>query len=489
MKNKTKILGKAAIFTMLLGTAFNSNAQNWLTAGNALTSGGFLGTTNTQDLIFKTNNVQNMVIQNSTGDVGIGVSSPGNFLDISAGSRSGTHITGDALYVTGNLGSNTGIRFAHNNATQGINFGYSGISKYASTGSNNNLTIDAASTGNLLFQTSATGYVGIGTASPAMKLDVNGANSSGQTAAFRNGNSNIFLTSAMAATAFNPLTQSGDNGIFWTDQNNAANSSSSFIIAPWSSSTYGMRLDGSSGNFTVGGQAYGAYATTLGMCGSSAIGYGTSYIGFNASRSSSGTWTAKTDAAHNGGNIIYGDINGNLRFVNIPNSSTPTVSQTLSDATVYTNTIMQISNNGKVLIGNPFGSSPFYTQNMNTPGAYNLYVTGGILTEQVRVAVVNTSGWADYVFADGYKLKPLSEVEQYLKDNKHLPDVPSTTEVTKNGIDVATMDATLLKKIEELTLYTIELQKQNTTLEKSNSANAAKIDQLEEQMKALVSGK
>jgi len=58
-----------------------------------------------------------------------------------------------------------------------------------------------------------------------------------------------------------------------------------------------------------------------------------------------------------------------------------------------------------------------------------------------------------------YNLMPLKELEQYIKQNKHLPDVPTQDEISKNGIDVYEMNAVLLKKVEELTLYVIELEK------------------------------
>jgi hypothetical protein len=58
-----------------------------------------------------------------------------------------------------------------------------------------------------------------------------------------------------------------------------------------------------------------------------------------------------------------------------------------------------------------------------------------------------------------YNLMPLKELEQYIKQNKHLPDVPTQDEISKNGIDVYEMNAVLLKKLEELKLYVIELEK------------------------------
>lgn len=92
--------------------------------------------------------------------------------------------------------------------------------------------------------------------------------------------------------------------------------------------------------------------------------------------------------------------------------------------------------------------------------SYKLAVGGGILTEKIRVATSGTTFWADYVFEPSFKLKPLKEVENYIKENKHLPDVPSTAEVSQNGIDLAQTQAILLQKIEELTLYVIKQDKE-----------------------------
>jgi hypothetical protein len=65
-----------------------------------------------------------------------------------------------------------------------------------------------------------------------------------------------------------------------------------------------------------------------------------------------------------------------------------------------------------------------------------------------------------------YNLMPLKELEQYIIQNKHLPDVPTQDEISKNGIDVYEMNAVLLKKVEELTLYVIELEKRIDEMEK-----------------------
>lgn len=100
------------------------------------------------------------------------------------------------------------------------------------------------------------------------------------------------------------------------------------------------------------------------------------------------------------------------------------------------------------------------------PDGYHLYVKEGILTEKVKVALKSTDNWADFVFADNYQLKSINQVESFIKENKHLPDMPSAEEVVENGINVAEMDAKLLQQIEELWLHMIELKKENEELKK-----------------------
>lgn len=93
------------------------------------------------------------------------------------------------------------------------------------------------------------------------------------------------------------------------------------------------------------------------------------------------------------------------------------------------------------------------------PGNYKLYVSNGILAERVKVAVRTSDKWADYVFSPSYRVKPLEEVEAFVRLHKHLPGVPSAEQVVREGLDVAEMNATLLEKIEELTLHVIRQEK------------------------------
>ncbi|HEX2922203.1 MAG TPA: hypothetical protein VHO50_13655 [Bacteroidales bacterium] len=95
-----------------------------------------------------------------------------------------------------------------------------------------------------------------------------------------------------------------------------------------------------------------------------------------------------------------------------------------------------------------------------TPGKYLLNVSGTIRANEI---VVNTSG-ADFVFESGYKLAGLEEIENYIEENKHLPGVPSAKSMQEEGMSMSEMQTTLLQKIEEITLYLIELKKENSSL-------------------------
>ena len=108
----------------------------------------------------------------------------------------------------------------------------------------------------------------------------------------------------------------------------------------------------------------------------------------------------------------------------------------------------------------------------NTVDGYALAVDGGIITDEVLI--LNVEDWPDYVFGKEYKLMSLNDLKAYINQNNHLPDLPSAQDVEENGINVVEMQKALLKKIEELTLYTVEQQRLIEELQ-------AKIEQLENQ--------
>ncbi|MCZ8354642.1 MAG: hypothetical protein O9340_07900 [Cyclobacteriaceae bacterium] len=100
----------------------------------------------------------------------------------------------------------------------------------------------------------------------------------------------------------------------------------------------------------------------------------------------------------------------------------------------------------------------------NDPKGYKLAVAGKLVAEEVNVKL--RGNWPDYVFDSKYQLPTLPELENYLFKNKHLPNVPSAQDVSDKGIELGEMNKILLQKIEELTLYVIELDKRNTELKR-----------------------
>ncbi len=83
-----------------------------------------------------------------------------------------------------------------------------------------------------------------------------------------------------------------------------------------------------------------------------------------------------------------------------------------------------------------------------------------VYAEAITVTPTSLSSWPDYVFKKEYKLMPLKELEEYINKNNHLPNVPSSEEISKNGVNVYEMNKTLLEKVEEMSLYIIELKKE-----------------------------
>jgi hypothetical protein len=129
--------------------------------------------------------------------------------------------------------------------------------------------------------------------------------------------------------------------------------------------------------------------------------------------------------------------------------------------------------------------SNFYVDGTNSrvgigtsPGNYKLNVAGRIRANEV---VVNTTG-ADFVFAPDYKLPSLSELESYIKENNHLPDLASATEMKENGMNVSEMQTKLLQKMEEMTLYIIELNKKNELQNMKNELQNKEIEMLKQKI-------
>jgi len=183
------------------------------------------------------------------------------------------------------------------------------------------------------------------------------------------------------------------------------------------SGTYNTFIGNSAGRLNTAGTKNTYLGASAGRVSG---GSGNVFIGYNAGYNETGSNKLYIDNSLTPLPLIYGDFQDNYVIINGGETTVSSVSD-LSD--------------------------------------YALYVTKGILTEKVKVAKVED--WADYVFAEDYKLNTIEEVENFIEENKHLPNVPSAAEVSENGVDMVEMDATLLRQIEELWLHVIEMNKEN----------------------------
>lgn len=187
--------------------------------------------------------------------------------------------------------------------------------------------------------------------------------------------------------------------------------------------------------------------------------------------------TAPTNALEVNGTLVSSD----LKISNLANP-TPKVLIVGSDGIVQSTSYsalgdnlgnhkatQNINLNGKKIVNGTSTNGLFIGTNGNVrigSGSGNpnkaLEVNGVVRSKEV---LVEATGWADFVFEDGYNLMPLTEIEQFVKQHGHLPDIPSAKEVEENGIGLGEMNALLLQKIEEMTLHLIEMEKRIQELE------------------------
>jgi hypothetical protein len=236
---------------------------------------------------------------------------------------------------------------------------------------------------------------------------------------------------SLHAAAYNVITQDGDAGIIYGSTVGGTNFG--FVLAPWSNTMSGLRMD-QNGNVGIG----------------------------IATSSSPLTVSSNTQVI----SLFKLNGSGNTNIAIANNSGQLSLGVGAATPHPYA-----WSTTGKFFIGND-GDPTLFVNGMangnvgigcqDTKG-YKLAVAGNAIFTKVTVKALP---WADYVFNTDYRLRPLSEVEQYIKEHHHLPEVPGADEVEKNGIDVGDNQATLLKKIEELTLYVIEQNKKIEELQR-----------------------
>jgi hypothetical protein len=405
----------------------------------------------------------------SSGNVGISTSAPGCFLDVADTSANTLKTVLARLQEGNSIGEGTYLGIKSYNTQPGIVNSFSIEHKfYGMLNSSINFYRGGATTGGFLtFSTNnnsermridAIGYVGIGTSAPENQLDVKGGISLGSGSVNSN-TTKLFVKNPAGKTwaissGANSVTESSFSIYNWTD-----NQTTPFLHIS-SSGNVGIGTSSPVCSLDVANNSTNTLKTVLArLPEGNSIGEGT-YLGIKSYNTQPGIVNSFS-IEHK----FYGILNSSINFYR----GGATTGGFLTFSTNDNTEKMRITAEGLIGIGT---ANP----------AYKLDVLGTIRAKEVKV---DLNGTADFVFDSNYKLRPLSEVEQYVKEHKHLQEIPSAKEVEQNGVSLGEMQNKLLQKVEELTLYTIEqnkkLDQQNLEIKKQNE----KIQDLEEKIEKM----
>ena len=434
--------------SVAIGKDISVTANNSFVIGNGFSSSATLTNTVAKSIMFGVNSSTPSITirQKSTQDVmayvGIGTTNP----------MKEFHVNGNTMIS----GTDNALLFS---TSQYSSYGHFGI-KYSNNGLNFFLPNGGSTINNLLFIKS-NGNIGIGTGNPSYKLDVSGT---------------------ARATALQSTTLSVSESI--TIGNLAGNTTRVVTVGTGGvlSATDFSTMQDNLGNHTA--------TQNLNMNGFKIINDETNgglyvdtnnYIGL-------GTVNPKQMLHIVGGNILIsrvanrndkapGSINGSILFGDVTSTQYPFGSWGIE----YLND----NNNGHGLNfwkthdannNNHINYVLFLCEESNYLGnvgigtskpKHKLSVNGTIQAKELIVTTL-AADWPDFVFDPDYKLTSLKELGKYVESERHLPGVPSANEISDEGIKVGEMNAILLQKVEELTLYVIELQKQIDELKGDN---------------------
>lgn len=501
--------------TMQLGSASQSGqvTMNFRQSSNA-SSGwnqGYTSFNNNDFYLYGYENAAYRIFTNATerltvsaaGNVGVGTSSPSYKLDVvqSTSGDNGIRVQSGNSTNTIIARDSYGFEISANQTGQYINF---------LTGSQSRLLI------------SGSGNIGVGTLSPSAKLDVAGTF---KLADGTQGAGKVLTSDANGNTSWQ--TPSGGGGGQWTTSGNNIYNNNIGNVGIGNSNPANKldvsgttKLQGSSDAVQLTVQANATQTTDLIRAVNSAgntvfrvtkdgnpvwvtptydavvhpaasfqptVGYdGTNVIWGNSSAThqiSIGAigngYTAKPNIQFNGySTVLNTTFGGTFTVVNPTGGfgSSSALVMAIKGTTGQTGNLMEWQNDGGTALSSVKSDGSVTIGTTNLPSGYKLAVGGNIIAEKVRVKL-QSSGWPDYVFSNKYQLLTLPQTEAFIQQHKHLPGVPSAADVEKEGLDLGDGQAVLLKKIEELTLHLIEMNKKVEKLILENEALKKKIDQ------------
>lgn len=339
----------------------------------------------------------------------------------------------DVQYLNPKFGTSSEYKFARFGNSSSYYAGFMNNISNASFGEGNNFAIFTydnrdlvlrSGAGNTILNHSGSGNIGIGLVNPDERLHVSGA---------------VKFQRASGGSNYLKIHSSSHATFLTTDDPGTNQKHMVLQVSPTSNDAEDRHL------IFQTGKKEGAYQTRLRILGNGKVGIGNH------------TPNAKLD--------VKGHANdySNYNFI-------------VRDR--FNNADFKIRGTGQVEIG--------YQTTIHNSSHYLLAVGGGAYFEEVKVQL--KEDWPDYVFEDDFKLQDLSELETYIKNNKHLPGIPTAQEVKDNdGIELGEMNRLLLGKIEELTLYMIDQKRANDLQSEEIEALKAQNKLLKEQNEYILS--
>jgi len=406
-----------------LSLLINSAYAQWSNSGDNQTTGNLTigGTINSGAIVsngaFQSNANYGLILAPATGDAIIRRATSGSLLLSSGGG------TSDIRFNYNYGGGTGGISLFDGGVTNNANF---------SVNSNGNLTISPSG-----------GNVGIGIASPSQKLDIRG------------GALHVVNYSPGGYTFLGRNADPGNDSYFYH-----LISTNFHILGSSKNGTGAQRKLG----FALGGNdTENDIKMTIDNSGSVGIGIQNPASQLHVASDNNHSINLSRANGTYGLRIFRNATEGAVYFQIGNNPNTWETKIKIGEGEGVNTKLLLNPDGGNVGIGTP------------NPDA-KLAVNGQVHATEVRVTT--TVPGPDYVFGKDYKLTSLEEIKNYIDQNKHLPEVPSAKEMEKNGVQLGEMNMLLLKKIEELTLYTIEMNKKLLELKNENETQQKEIEKL-----------